>query len=231
MPLNAVALQPQASLTVEERIRLNQLEVTIGKTVHSFLTCARCLIEIREKRLWREKYQSFGDYARRRWGICRSLADQYVRSGQTAELLAAGGVELSPGTPEAVVRPVSALPSAELQVAAWRLVQAVSPECGPTQPIASKVCRILRNALEPEVNGNGPKVRHRVHPSRERPFVQAAQRLSTYTGFDATIVVAHVEQVSSAWSVHTACAKLIERCQQVQEELEARFPELADANS
>ena len=145
MPLDAVALQPQV-LNPEERIRLNQLELTIGKTVHSFLICAQCLIEIREKRLWREKYQSFGDYARRRWGICRSLADQ-------------------------------------------------------------------------------------VHPSRERPFVQAAQRLSTYTGFDATIVVAHVEQVSSAWSVHTACAKLIERCQQVQEQLEARFPELADANS
>jgi hypothetical protein len=51
-------------LDVEERIRLNQLEVTIGKTLHSFLTCARALVEIRERQLWREKYRSFGDYAK-----------------------------------------------------------------------------------------------------------------------------------------------------------------------
>jgi hypothetical protein len=94
-------------------------------------------------------------------------------------------------------------------------------------PVAAKVCRVIKNAIEPNgTNSNGHKPRKREHPSRERPFVQAVQRLSAYEGFDAGIVTSHIEKSPNAWNLYTACSKLIERCTAVQYALAKRFPEL-----
>jgi hypothetical protein len=126
-------------------------------------------------------------------------------------------------------KPVSIRLPEALQPVGWQLIEAVSSKAGPTSTVSSKVCRVLRNAIESgETNGNGHKPRSRSHPSRERPFVQAAQRLSAYQGFEPGTVTAHIEKLPSAWSVYAACSKLIERCQLVQERLAERFPELTD---
>lgn len=217
-------------LTVEERIRFSQLTRIIETNLSSFLAVGKALAEIKSSKLFREKFETFEQFVRETFGLCRSTADQLVRSQATAELLMANGVELPANTTEAVVRPVSSLPSPELQIQAWRLVQAVSPVRGPSQPIASKVVRVIKNAIEsPGTSGSGHKPRSRAYPSRERPFVQAAQRLSAYQGFSPEIVTSHIEKLPSAWSVYTACGKLIERCQLVQERLAERFPELSRA--
>jgi hypothetical protein len=41
-------------------------------------------------------------------------------------------------------------------------------------------------------------------------------------------VVAHIEKLASAWSVYSACSKLIDRCEAVQHALVERFPELTE---
>jgi hypothetical protein len=216
-----------SALSIEEKIRLRQLELVVEKNLDGLLAAGKALAEIRSSRLYRQHFATFEQYVRERWALSRSRADELCRSNATAELLLANGMTLPDGISEAALRPISALPSPELQVASWRLVQAVSPERGPSQSIASKVVRVIKNALEaPGTNGTGHKPRHREHPSRERPFVQAAQRLSAYSGFDAGIVTAHIEKLPSAWSVYTACNNLIERCHLVQERLVERFPEL-----
>ncbi len=217
-------------LSTEERIRFAQLTRIVETNLDSFLAAGKALAEIKSSRLYRERFSSFEEFARTTFGLARSTCDQLVRSTATADLLLANGVTLPPNTTEAVVRPVSSLPVA-LQTVGWQLIQAVSPENGPTQPIASKVVRTIKNALEPlnGANGNGHKPRHRQHPSRERPFVQAAQRLSAYKGFEAHLVVSHIEKLPSAWSTHSACGTLIQRCQQVRAALIERFPELTNA--
>jgi hypothetical protein len=152
-----------------------------------------------------------------------------VRSQATAELLIANGIELPANTTEAVVRPVSSLPSAELQLQAWRLVEAVSPERGPSQPIASKVCRVIKNAIEPEgTSSTGHKARRRDHPPRELAFVGPVTRLAAYRGFDANLVTSHVEKFSSALSVFTACRIMADRCLSCCSILADKFPELTD---
>jgi hypothetical protein len=137
--------------------------------------------------------------------------------------------QIPEGTPEAVVRPVSALPSPELQVASWKLIEAASPERGPTQLIASKVCRTIRNALEAEQgngNGNGHKPRQREHTQRETPFLRPVMRLAAYQSFDASIVTSHIECLPSARNIYSACTEMISRCRQVQGALAERFPQL-----
>jgi hypothetical protein len=219
--------QTAVPLTGAERVRLGHLERTIERGLSRFMEVGRCLAEIRAGRLYREKYPDFQSYCRERFALARSTCDQMIRSTATAELLLSKGVELSLDTQEAVIRPVSALPSAELQVQAWRLVQAVSPQCGPTQPVASKVCRVIKNALEPEQsNGSGHKPRRREHTERETPFLRPVQRLAKYKGFDAGLVISHVEKLPRAWSVYAACEEMIDRCRKVQERLVQRFPEL-----
>jgi hypothetical protein len=218
-------------LSVQERVRFAQLTRIVETNLSSFLAAGKALAEIKSSRLFREKFETFEQFARETFGLCRSTADQLVRSTATADLLMANGIELPGNTTEAVVRPVSTLPSPELQVQAWRLIQAVSPERGPTQPIASKVVRTIKNAIEPlnGANGNGHKPRHREHPTREQSFISPVRRLSAYKGFDANLVTSHVEKFSSALSAFTACRIMADRCLSCCDILSKRFPELTDA--
>jgi hypothetical protein len=233
--LLAQTVSPEVSspLTTEERARLHQLELVVEKNIDGLLAAGKALAEIRSSRLYRQNFSTFEGYVRERWALSRSRADELCRSNATAELLLANGITLPLGISESALRPISALPSPELQVASWKLVQAASPAAGPTQPISSKICRMIKNAIEPAsgASGTGHKPRGRTHPSRERPFVQAAQRLSAYQGFDAGIVTSHIEKLPSAWTVYKSCGDLIARCLQVQAVLAKRFPELEAPNN
>jgi len=82
---------------------------------------------VRSSRLYRETHSDFQSWCRETLGLARSSVDGLIRSGEVAQLLIDNGIQLPANTTEAVVRPVSTLPSPELQVQAWRLVQAVSP--------------------------------------------------------------------------------------------------------
>jgi hypothetical protein len=162
-------------LTAQEKVRLRTLIRTIERGMSTFLEVGAALIEIRGSRLYRETHSSFEAFCRDTFGLARSTCDGMIRSVSVAQSLQQNGIELSPTITEDVIRPVASLP-APLQPAVWKLVEATSPKCGPTQPMASKIARIIKNAIEPNgTNGNGHKPRSRSHPSRERPFVQAAQ--------------------------------------------------------
>lgn len=227
LPTDSPQVAVSSALTPQEKVRLHQLERVVEAHLDGLLAAGKALAEIRSSRLYRQHFATFEQYVRERWALSRSRADELCRSNATAELLIASGATLPDGISEAALRPISALP-AELQPTTWRLVEAAAPKCGPTQPVVSKVCRTIRNAIEP-ANGAesaGPKPRSRTHPSREVAFVAPVQRLSAYRGFDAALATAHVEKLPSALSVYSACGKMIERCESVRNTLVERFPEL-----
>jgi hypothetical protein len=233
-----VALIEQASvpevasipLTAQERVRLGQLIRTIERGLSTFLEVAKALAEVRSARLYRGTHADFQSWCRETLGLARSSVDGLIRSGEVAQLLIDSGANLPANTSEAVVRPVSTLPSPELQVQTWRLVQAVSPERGPTQPLASKVVRTIKNAIEPPgTNGTGHKPRKREHPTREQSFISPVRRLSADKGFDAHLVTSHVEKFAQALSTFTACRIMADRCLSCCDILSKRFPELTDA--
>jgi hypothetical protein len=217
-----------SALTTEEKIRLHQLERVVEKNLSAFIECGRALCEIKSSKLFLANFPTWEAYVRERWGLARSRADELIRSTSCAEMLIANGAGIPAGTSEAVVRPVSNLPSPELQVQAWRVIQAVSPERGPTQPIASKVCRQLKNAIEAPGEHTGHKTRGREHSPRELAFISPVRRLSAYKGFDANLVVSHVDKFSSALSAFTACRIMADRCLSCCRVLADRFPELTD---
>ena len=130
------------ALTTEERVRLRQLELEIERNLTGFIKCGRALLEVRESRLYRERYASFAEYCRERFAIARSTADQLCRSTQVYETLAGSGMQIPENVPELTLRPISQLPSSDLQSQAWRLSARVAPAGkAPRHTVTAKVVR------------------------------------------------------------------------------------------
>jgi hypothetical protein len=59
-------------LTNGEQARFRELESVVERTLDGFLECGRALIEIRNKRLFRQEFATFEDYCVKRWGFSGS---------------------------------------------------------------------------------------------------------------------------------------------------------------
>jgi hypothetical protein len=136
-------------LTPKERVLKDQLEKVIERGIQQFLEVGLALSELRSKRLYRVTHPTFEAYVKDRFGLARSTVDGVIRSDQTAQSLLNSGIELAPNTPEAVVRPIAALPdNDDLKAAVWEFCSVIAPECGQTSPLVERVCRTIKNALD-----------------------------------------------------------------------------------
>ena len=225
-------------LTSREKTLKAELEAIVTHGLEEFLRVGNALAQLRNRRLYRCEAATFAEYVKTKFALARSTADQLIRSSQVANSLIEAGVELPPGTTERVVRPISALPGTDLQAACWQLAESLAPARGVTQPLVSRLVRVVRNAIDgtPEEDdkavpsGGGhatfhSKRRSPVSPERETPFLRPITRLATWRGFQVEVIVSTVAPPSAA-VVWKACGTLAERCQQVQRRLEALYPEL-----
>lgn len=64
--------------TLAERGHLADLERTIEQGLRTFVAVGSALREIKEAKLYRESFASFGDYCRQRWGFSRGRAYQLI---------------------------------------------------------------------------------------------------------------------------------------------------------
>jgi hypothetical protein len=209
--------------TAEKRLK-QQLETIVERGVREFLTVGLALGELRAKRLYRTTHPTFEAYVKDRFGLSRSTVDGCIRSAQTAQALIESGIEIPPSVGEATIRPLSALPGSDLKAATWEFVQAIAPE-RMTQPIVSRICRIIKNALKGVDEAKAEPQPQPRHSDREQPFVRPVERLAAWDGFNAEIVAANVRS-PSAETLYRACGVLAARCKLVQERLAASYPEL-----
>jgi hypothetical protein len=203
-------------------VRLTQLERIVEKNLTGFIQAGRALLAIRDERLFTGAgYETFGEYVKGRFGICRSTADQLCRSTQVFETLALttgapdSDTPVSESVPEVVLRPLSTLPDPELQAQTWRLAASVSPDKKPTRTIAARVTRMVKDAI------NG--VKHHKPPTKDVMFVRPIQRLAKINSFRADLAVSHVESAAQATRIITACRLVADRCHQIETHLEAKF--------
>jgi hypothetical protein len=222
------AIGDSIPLTSSEKRRKQELETIVSSGLEEFLRVGSALAELRNRRLYRVEFGTFEEYARVRFGMARSSLDQLIRSASTAQCLLEAGVQLPKGTTEAVIRPLSSLPGdATLRVACWELARIMSPKCGPTQPLVSRLCRTIRNVIDQvEEPSQTPRKRSAESLQRETPFVRPLLRLSSWQGFSLELVLSHAEKLDSAKSLYQACDTMRERCRLVQERLAANYPEL-----
>ncbi len=62
-------------LTTNERMELETLEGVIAREMGSFMAVGNALLTIRDNRLYREGFKTFGDYCRGKWGVGKSYAN------------------------------------------------------------------------------------------------------------------------------------------------------------
>lgn len=97
-----------STLSETEALRLGELEGRVTRGIDGFLEVGQALIEIRERRLWRERYRTFEEYCRLRWDFTGRRARQLMAAAEVVQNLGEcrvqsgeGGPDLAPGEPHA----------------------------------------------------------------------------------------------------------------------------------
>jgi len=70
---------------------LPELEAVIERGQQTFIEVGRALLEIRDRRLYRETHATFEAYCRERWGWGRHYANRHIQAAQVAEALVPTG--------------------------------------------------------------------------------------------------------------------------------------------
>lgn len=111
------------ALSDDERNRLERNEQKIQDALLTFVEMGEALEDIRKNRLYREEFESFEDYCRKRWNFSRQRAYQLIEGAKIAELLSTE-VTIWP-TNEAQVRPLAGL-SNEEATEAWKMAKTLA---------------------------------------------------------------------------------------------------------
>jgi hypothetical protein len=228
-------------LSRSEKTCLAELEATIDTGLETFLKVGRALAQIRDRRLYREHYGTFSNYVSSRFNLCRSIADQLIRSSQVAEHLLESGYSLPANVTEAAMRPLTTLPQDnELRESCWEWISCVAPDCPPTSRLVGRVCAVVRECLESDPDENpseshsseragfmhlGPREKKSASEP-DAPFIRPLLRMSSYQNFSIDLVISHVDRFESAKSLYEACTIMAERCSACCDVLAQRFPEL-----
>jgi len=112
-------------LSVGERQEFEQHERTITGGLQTFYDVGRALVEIRNKRLYREKHTTFEAYCREIWGFSRPHAYRLIDAAEVAANISPNGDTLPEN--EAQVRALKAAPG-EKQKEVWAKAQATAPD-------------------------------------------------------------------------------------------------------
>lgn len=129
--------------------RLAKCEEVIERGLHTFVDVGNALLEIRDNRLYREKYSTFEDYCKDRWGWQRNYANKLIASAEVVTNLGTI-VPILPVT-ESQARPLTPL-EPDLQIEAWQRAVETAPETGITAKHVQSVVDEIQN--KPHVSFN-----------------------------------------------------------------------------
>jgi hypothetical protein len=129
------------SLTAEQ-IELSQLEACIQRGLEAFYQAGQALKQIRDKRLYRQGYDTFEDYCLDRWKLSRPRAYQLMDASQVIQNLSTT-VDTLPDK-ERQTRPLKAL-EPEQQPEAWSAAQAIAPQGKPTASHVSRAAEAVKS--------------------------------------------------------------------------------------
>jgi hypothetical protein len=136
--LTAVSNKAEADngtvLTTPEKNRLALCEDIIEKGLNTFIEVGQVLLEIKERKLYREAYNTFETYCAKRWGLSRPRAYQLIEATNVVNNLSTI-VDKLPET-ESQARPLAKL-SPKVQQEVWKQVLQESEASG--RPITAKI--------------------------------------------------------------------------------------------
>lgn len=140
-------MSDETALTVSEEAELRTLELTIERGLKTFVDVGKALMEIRDKRLYRQQYGTFEDYCRERWAMARRTAYQMIEAAEVVENVR-NCAQIAPAN-EAQARPLTSLP-AEVQPIAWQQAVETAPNGHVTAAHVQEVVNLFKQEPKPE---------------------------------------------------------------------------------
>ncbi len=126
----------QASLTTREQREFGRAERTIAKGLKSFLEVGMALKEIRDKRLYRQQYDTFAEYVAKRWEMSRPRAYELCAASEVmADLSGIPDIRVLPEN-EAQANPLTRLKITEHRQQAWGM--AVAMAAAERRPVTAR---------------------------------------------------------------------------------------------
>ena len=173
----------RASLTTREQSLFARAERTIAKGLKSFLEVGMALKEIRDKRLYRQQYDTFEEYCARRWELSRPRAHELCAASEVVtDLSAVADIRLLPEN-ERQTRPLTRLKDPAQWRRAWQ--SAVKLAAAEKRPV---IARDTEEAVQ-RLNGNGrielawDEIARSVYESQDE-ILSAIQQLHCPSGFE-----------------------------------------------
>lgn len=174
--------QLELALTGIERGDLKRCEAVIERGRRAFVEVGLALIEIRERRLYRESHGTFEDYLSERWEISRPQGYRLMDAAAAVQSLSPMGDVLLPQN-ERQARPLTRL-EPELQPEAW--TRAVEDADGQ-QPTGAQVTRAVEEII-------------RERPESVRPSIMASGHSDEF-GTDPAALVPLYPFLPREWTV------------------------------
>jgi len=115
----ALLFQPKSlpkTLAGDEARERNECEKVISRGWDTFLEVGSALATIRDKRLYRDAYETFEEYCRTRWEFSKTHANRLIEAAAVAAVLTPIGVKIKS---ESQLRPLVCLAPQKIP-AAWR---------------------------------------------------------------------------------------------------------------
>jgi hypothetical protein len=107
------------TLNEAERRERSECEEIIRQGWDTFLEVGCALTTIRQKHLYRDRYRTFEEYCRQKWGFSKTHANRLIEAAAVAAVLTPIGVKLNS---ESQVRPLVGLAPQKIP-AAWKKAQ------------------------------------------------------------------------------------------------------------
>lgn len=134
------------ALAVVEQNQLEQLEERISAGLQTFVEVGSALMEIRDKKLYRQWHTTFEDYCRERWGMERRYAYRLIDAAEVVQNVSRGTHSLPASERQA--RPLTRLEPGR-QAEAWGEAVATAPNGRVTAAHVEEVAHRYTETLAP----------------------------------------------------------------------------------
>jgi hypothetical protein len=139
-----LSFEPEALNVAETRER-DGYENIIREGWNTFLEVGRALSKIRQKRLYRDHYQTFEEYCRQKWDFSKTHANRLIEAAAVADILTPIGVKV---TRESHVRALVWLPPQKI-LAAWKKAEKLAGDGEVTASIVRQAVEEFKDDFTP----------------------------------------------------------------------------------
>lgn len=158
----------ETALSTDERADLARHEALIEAHKRSFIRVGEALLDIRDRRLYRETHRTWADYCQERWGFVGRRGEQLIAAFTVAQSITNNSHEPLPEPEkEGQLRPLVSLPEDEA-VQVWRDATEVY---GPS-PTGSQVAAVAERRQDADAAPEVDPIRRQVYASKLVPIIQ-----------------------------------------------------------